>query len=106
MVNGKVWPNMNVSRGQYRFRLLDGSNTRFYNVSFSNGMPFTLIGSDGGYIKTAVSITSKIFSPAERLDILVDFSNMAPGEKIILKNNAYSIYPAPNFPISLKQWAK
>jgi FtsP/CotA-like multicopper oxidase with cupredoxin domain len=102
MVNGKVWPNMNVSRGQYRFRLLDASNTRFYNISFSNGMPFTLIGSDGGYIKTAVSITSKIFSPAERLDILVDFWNIAPGEKILLKNNALFNLSSTKFPDQLE----
>jgi len=102
MVNGKVWPNMNVSQGQYRFRLLDASNTRFYNISFSNGMPFTLIGSDGGYIKTAVSVTSKLFSPAERLDILVDFSNVASGEKIILKNNALFNLSSSKFPDQLE----
>ena len=32
MVNGKVWPNMNVQRRQYRFRIVDGSNARFYNL--------------------------------------------------------------------------
>jgi spore coat protein A len=99
-VNGKVWPNMNVSQGQYRFRILDASNSRFYNISFSNGMPFTLIGSDGGYLKSPVSVTSMLFSPAERIDILVDFSKMAPGEKAILKNNALwnpgGIYSFPN----------
>jgi FtsP/CotA-like multicopper oxidase with cupredoxin domain len=98
MVNGKVWPNMNVSQGQYRFRILDASNARFYNISFSNGMPFTLIGSDGGYLKSPVSITSMLFSPAERIDILVDFSKMAPGEKVILKNNALWNLSSPKFP--------
>ena len=96
MVNGKVWPNMNVSQGQYRFRILDSSNSRFYNISFSNGMPFTLIGSDGGYIKSPVSTTSMMFSPAERIDILVDFSKMTPGEKVILKNNA--LWNSPKYP--------
>ncbi len=37
MVNGLVWPNINVDQGQYRFRLLDGSNARFYNLSFQVG---------------------------------------------------------------------
>jgi spore coat protein A len=99
MVNGKVWPNMNVRQGQYRFRILDASNARFYNISFSNGMPFTLIGSDGGYLKSPISVTSMLFSPAERIDILVDFSKMAPGEKVILKNNAlWSAGGTYNFP--------
>ena len=98
MVNGKVWPNMNVSKGQYRFRILDASNARFYNISFSNGMPFTLIGSDGGYLKSPVSVTSMIFSPAERIDILVDFSNMIAGEKVILRNNALWNISSPKYP--------
>jgi FtsP/CotA-like multicopper oxidase with cupredoxin domain len=98
MVNGKVWPNMNVSQGQYRFRILDASNARFYNISFSNGMPFTLIGSDGGYLKSPVSITSMLFSPAERIDILADFSKMTPGEKVILKNNALWNLSSSKFP--------
>jgi spore coat protein A len=102
MVNGKVWPNMDVSQGQYRFRLLDGSNSRFYNISFSNDMPFTLIGSDGGYIKSPVSVTSKLFSTGERTDILVDFSNIAPGTKIILKNNALWNTSSTKYPNQLE----
>lgn len=88
MVNGKVWPNMNVSQGQYRFRILDGSNDRFYALSFSNGMPFVQVGSDGGYLKTPVQLTSLLIAPAERVDIVVDFSNIALGEKVILQNLA------------------
>jgi spore coat protein A len=88
MVNGKVWPNMNVKQGVYRFRLLDGSNARFYSFSFSNGMSFLQIGSDGGYLKSPVELTSLILAPAERADILVDFSNVPAGETVILQNSA------------------
>jgi spore coat protein A, manganese oxidase len=98
MVNGKVWPNMNINQGQYRFRLLDASNTRFYNITFSNNMPFIVIGSDGGYQKSPVQVTSKIFSPGERVDILVDFSKVTAGEKIILKNNALWNISSPKYP--------
>jgi spore coat protein A, manganese oxidase len=98
IVNGKVWPNLNVAQGQYRFRLLDASNSRFYNISLSNNMPFTLIGTDGGYIKSAVNVTSILFSPAERVDILVDFSKLAAGEKVILKNNALWNISSPKYP--------
>ena len=86
MINGKVWPNMNVKQGQYRFRILDGSGDRFYNISLSNGMTFTQIGTDGGYLKSPVNLTSLMIAPAERADILVDFSNIPAGEKIILNN--------------------
>jgi spore coat protein A, manganese oxidase len=98
MVNGKVWPNMNVNQAAYRFRILDGSNSRFYNLSLSNDMPFTLIGTDGGYIKSPANITSKLFSVGERIDIVVDFSNLAPGTKVILKNNALWNTSSPKYP--------
>jgi len=90
IVNGEAWPNINVKQGQYRFRILDGSNNRFYTLSFSNDMSFTQIGTDGGYLKAPAHLTSKTISPGERLDILVDFSNMPAGEKIILRNLADS----------------
>ena len=50
MVNGRVWPNLDVERRQYRFRLLNGSNARFYRLRFSNGMGFIQIGTDGGFL--------------------------------------------------------
>jgi spore coat protein A len=86
VVNGKVWPNTNVKQGQYRLRLLDGSNSRFYQISFSNGIPFTLIGTDGGYTKSPVELTSMLLAPAERIDILVDFSDIPTGTKIVMEN--------------------
>ena len=94
MVNGKVWPNMNVKQGLYRFRLLDGSNARFYSFSFSNGMSFQQIGTDGGYLKSPVELTSLILAPAERADILVDFSNIPAGETVTLQNSALTDFQA------------
>ena len=86
MVNGKVWPNMDVKQGQYRLRILDGSNSRYYTLHFSNSMAFTQIGSDGGYLKTPAQLTSLTIAPGERVDLLVDFSMLQPGEKVTLQN--------------------
>ena len=86
MVNGKVWPNMDVKQGQYRLRILDGSNSRYYTLHFSNSMAFTQIGSDGGYLKTPAQLTSLTIAPGERVDLLVDFSKLQPGEKVTLQN--------------------
>ncbi len=86
LVNGLVWPNMDIKQGQYRFRILDGSNSRSYLLSFSNNMAFTQIGSDGGYLKAPASLTTLMITPGERVDLLVDFSNIPAGEKIILEN--------------------
>jgi spore coat protein A len=98
MVNGKIWPNLNVDRGEYRFRLLDGSNARFYNFKFvvkeTNAvLPFRLIGTDGGFIKSAVTLTSLLVAPGERSDVLVDFSGVAVGNHVILTNDAATPYP-------------
>ncbi len=87
MVNGLAWPNTDVKQGQYRLRILDGSNSRFYTLHFSNNMQFTQIGTDGGYLKTPVTLSSLTISPGERVDLLVDFSNVAAGEKVILENS-------------------
>ncbi|MEN6519096.1 MAG: multicopper oxidase domain-containing protein [Methanospirillum sp.] len=94
MVNGKVWPNMNVTQGTYRFHLLDGSNARFYTLSFSNKMGFTQIGTDGGYLKTAAPLTELTIAPGERADILVDFSKLPIGTKVTLTNTAKAPFPA------------
>jgi FtsP/CotA-like multicopper oxidase with cupredoxin domain len=93
MVNGKVWPNLNVTQGWYRFRVLDGSNARFYTLSFSNKMPFTVIGTEGGYLQQAVKLNSITIAPGERADILVDFSAVPIGTRIILTNTAKAPFP-------------
>lgn len=93
MVNGKVWPNLNVKPQQYRFRLLNGSNARFYHLMLSNQQKFIQIGSDGGYLPQPVELSSLLISPAERADILIDFSTLAPGTTVILTNTANAPFP-------------
>ena len=98
MVNGRAWPNFDVEPRQYRFRVLDGSNARFYKLFFveqtsMTNLPFVQIGSDGGYLPTPVPLTVLTIAPGERADILVDFSGLTPGTKIILRNNAKAPFP-------------
>ena len=92
VVNGKVWPNMNVKRHLYRFRMLNSANQRFYTVSLSNGMPMRIIGTDGGYKNTVQTVTQFQIGVTERVDFLVDFSNIAVGTQIIMRNTS------PQFP--------
>jgi FtsP/CotA-like multicopper oxidase with cupredoxin domain len=98
MVNGKLWPNLNVDRGVYRFRILDGSNARFYElrlkiVGTENYIPFTQIGTEGGYLQSAANMDMIVISPGERADVLVDFSRLAPGTKVLMTNTAAAPYP-------------
>lgn len=94
MVNGKVWPNLDVDRHQYRFRVLNGSNARFYNLTLSNGMQFIQIGTDGGFLPKPITLTSLLLAPGERADLLIDFSDIAPGTSIILQNDAKAPFPS------------
>jgi FtsP/CotA-like multicopper oxidase with cupredoxin domain len=97
MVNGKAWPNMNVQRRQYRFRIVDGSNARFYNLSLTkkdgSKLPFIQVGGDGSYLPAPVTLTSIFMAICERADILVDFSNLPAGTKIVMRNDANAPFP-------------
>lgn len=85
-VNGKVWPNLTVQRHQYRFRIRIAANDNVYGLAFDNGMSFTIIGSDGGYLPAPVNVQGLTLGSTERADVLVDFSRFAPGTKIVLQN--------------------
>lgn len=93
MVNGKVWPNLNVKPQQYRFRILNGSNARFYHLKLSNQQKFVQIGSDGGYLPGPAELSTLLLAPSERADILIDFSELAPGTTVILTNTANAPFP-------------
>ncbi len=94
LVNGKTWPVLEVEPRKYRFRLLNASDSRFYHFMFDNGMPFSIIGTDGGLIDHPNELTDLLVAPAERYDIIIDFSNPAyQNQTIILQNDANSPYP-------------
>ncbi|HET8619221.1 MAG TPA: carbohydrate-binding protein [Acidimicrobiales bacterium] len=89
VVNGKAWPNLNVKRRQYRLRLLSASNMRVWRFQFEHDgafLPFTVIGSDGGYLPAPQVMDALTMGITERNDILVDFSPFAPGTEIIMRN--------------------
>ncbi|HKM00024.1 MAG TPA: multicopper oxidase, partial [Mobilitalea sp.] len=105
VVNGKVWPKLKVDQCTYRFRILNASNTRFYNLSMSNGMSFIQIGSDGGLLKYPAKLSSLLIAPSERADILVDFSRLEPGTTLRILNDAAAPFPfgAPPDPETVGQ---
>lgn len=86
-VNGKLWPFMEVEPRKYRFRILNASNGRPYIIRLSNGEPFHQIGTDLGLLHHPVEISSFILQPAERIDLIIDFSEYK-GEEILLLNDA------------------
>ncbi|MBO2445561.1 multicopper oxidase domain-containing protein [Actinomadura barringtoniae] len=84
LVNGKPQPYFKVAPRKYRFRLLNGSNERYYTLSLSDGSPLVQIGSDGGLLAAPIPATSITFTPGERVDVVVDFSRYADGTQIVL----------------------
>jgi spore coat protein A len=88
LVNGKVWPYLDVERGAYRLRILNGSNSRMYALALDSGQTFTQIGTDGGLLAAPVELAELMLAPGERADVVVDFSALAPGAEVLLTNAA------------------
>lgn len=86
VVNGNTWPYLEVEQRQYRFRLLNGSQSRFLILKMENDMSFWQIGSEGGFLPEPVELTKLLIGPAERADVIVDFSETDAGEQFILQN--------------------
>ncbi len=94
LVNGKVWPVLEVEPRKYRFRMLNGSNSRFYRLTLGSGQTVYQIGSDGGLLNTPLARKQLLLAPAERADVLVDFADPAlAGQTLILRNDAPTPFP-------------
>jgi spore coat protein A len=88
LVNGKIFPYLDVEPRKYRFRVLNASNARFYHLSLDRGVSFSQIGTDQGLLAAPLPLTELMIAPAERVDLVVDFSAHR-GEQVILKNDAF-----------------
>ena len=86
LVNGVVSPHFDVDTHRYRFRILNGSNARIFKLALRSGQSFQVVGSDGGLLGSPVSVTELIMAPAERYDVVVDFSKSAVGTVDALTN--------------------
>lgn len=79
LVNGREWPQLAVPAGMVRLRLLNGSNSSLYRISFGDNRQFFQIATDGGFLEQPVPLTESVLSPGERAEILIDFAGDAPG---------------------------
>jgi FtsP/CotA-like multicopper oxidase with cupredoxin domain len=105
VVNGKVWPLLEVQPATYRFRVLNGSNARTYRlVLLHDGAPelhrITQIGTDHGLLRTPARLPPDglVLASAERADLLADFSDLAPGSELTLLNTAAAPFDGAAFP--------
>jgi len=83
LVNGTPRPFLEVGTEAVRLRVLNASNARVYDFSFDTGMPFLLVGSDGGLLEQPRPIRSIQLSPGERAEIVV---RPEPGSRHVLRS--------------------
>src|SRR5467141_502706 len=107
VVNGKVWPLLEVRPATYRFRVLNGSNARTYRlVLLRDRAPelerITQIGTDHGLLRAPVAVPADglVLASAERADLLVDFSDLPPGSELTVLNTAAAPFDGSPFPAS------
>jgi len=89
LVNGRAWPHLDVQPRKYRFRLLNGSNTRNYTLqlgSDSDTWTFLQIGSDGGFLPAPLALRQITLTPGERADVIIDFAQPGMGNGVVLAN--------------------
>jgi spore coat protein A len=90
MVNGNTWPFQTVEQRRYRFRLLNGCQSRFLILDFNQiaGVEVWQIGNDGGFLAAPVNLTAShgnrlLMAPAERADVIVDFTHVPLGSHVL-----------------------
>jgi spore coat protein A len=101
VVNGAIYPYLEVEPRAYRLRLLNGANSRFFNLFFNLAkrptdipslVDFLQIGTDGGFLPRPAALNTLLLGPAERADLIVDFSGLE-GRVVTLSNNAPAPFP-------------
>jgi bilirubin oxidase len=96
VVNGRTWPVLSVEPRRYRFRLLNGCNSRFLILKIvshpmasrpvTTAVPFWQIGTEGGFLPAPVRLDQLLIGPAERADVIVDFTGVPTGTELYLIN--------------------
>ncbi|MFZ0518685.1 MAG: multicopper oxidase domain-containing protein [Acidobacteriaceae bacterium] len=88
LVNGKIFPYLEVEPRKYRIRVLNASNGRLFRLSFSPDVEVHQIGSDQGLLPAPVTLKYVVLAPAERADLVIDFAALR-GMRILLEDDAF-----------------
>jgi spore coat protein A len=98
LVNGRVSPYLEVEPARYRFRILNASNARIFQMVLAPEQPFFQVGSDGGLLREPVTRHELLIAPGERADVIVDFQGRA-GRRLMLVNYGRAPYPSGGAPV-------
>jgi len=113
LVNGAREPRADVPAGLVRLRLLNGANARVYDLAFEDGRSFHWLATDGGLLREAVPLQRLQLAPAQRAEILVDFSDARAA--LLLNRTTNAVQPLLHFapagerrpqpvPVKLASW--
>ena len=101
VVNGVIWPKMDVEPRNYRVRFLNGCDSRFLAIQFfevpitqtdfstepiAGPLPFTVIGSDQGLASAPTEVDTLVMETGSRYDLIIDFKHVDPGNRVIMRN--------------------
>jgi len=100
VVNGMIWPKLDVEPRNYRLRLLNGCDSRFLAAQFfevpaeatdfstvlSGPLDFTVVGSDQGLASSPTTVDTLLMETGSRYDVVFDFKTVTPGSRVIMKN--------------------
>jgi spore coat protein A len=101
LVNGKAWPKLEVEPRKYRFRMLNGSDSRFYTLRIEGPrggtLPIHQIGVDNGLLAAPVTLDTLTLAPGERADVVIDFAGRE-GQTLVVHNEARAPFPTGKLP--------
>jgi len=86
LINGTRSPYLNIERAVYRFRILNGSNSRVFGLALGNNAAMRLIGNDGGLLPVSVDLNRIDMANGERTDVLIDFRSYQNGSSLMLRD--------------------
>jgi spore coat protein A len=90
LVNGKLFPYLEVEPRKYRFRILNAANGRFYRLSLASSLDIHQIGTDQGLLPRPVTVSSVQLAPGERADLIVDFAAHR-GARVLLASDSFTL---------------
>lgn len=90
LINGKLFPYVDVEPRRYRFRIANVSNARFLNLLLSDHAVMRQIGTDQGLLPTPIDVERLQLAPGERADVVVDFTHFA-GHEILLHDSSFDL---------------
>jgi FtsP/CotA-like multicopper oxidase with cupredoxin domain len=100
LINGNIDTNFSVKTHPYRFRLLNGSNSRIFKLAWDDNTPLTILGTDGGLLEEPLQRSYVTLAPAQRVDLWVDFSTNQIGSQKTLVNLPFNSFGGEvNYPI-------